>query len=172
MDKDFKNQIKEYSIKIGNIKISNDTLLDTIQKNFISEFSRRLYSLDYHQEGLLLIANKSTAKEIIKANNGQYAGKVLGLAEKSDWYQLGGRNKLEFLLQKAELSKADRAKISTYIRAEAEHFKALVGMAYIIPWLISQGIIITLYSNSYLSCPGGINTQYKYETKINWCNIL
>ncbi|MCC0177201.1 hypothetical protein I4641_09450 [Waterburya agarophytonicola K14] len=138
LEKEYSGRIIDYKVRLGNIHIINDSLEDTIVSNFKSRLVARILKRDYFQDGILLISNRETAKHIIQKNNGAFRDKVLALQEKNEWYTLAGRNKLEYLLQKCELSKADRAKITAFIKLEGFQFKALIGLSHILPWFISR----------------------------------
>ena len=131
-------KIVDWGCKLGNPFIENDPLLETVHKHFISTQSARMSQKPYHHEGIFLIAPKPTALELRKAINGMFQGKILSLEQKPDWLKCTGRNKLEYLLQKCDLTKAEMAKISSYIRAESSQFQALIGLAHILPWYVSR----------------------------------
>ena len=103
----------------------------------------------------MLVCDMNTAKGLA---NTLYPGKILAIEEKSSWYTLEGSNKLTALLQKhlvnpanleklqvniahLEMSQADTAKLNmlkTFIRSEGEQYKALIGLAHLIPFYISR----------------------------------
>lgn len=138
LEKEYSGRIVDYKVTLENFHIINDSLEDTIVSNFKSRFLAKILKRDYFHEGILLISNRETAKRITQIKNGAYRDTVLALQEKNEWYQLSGRNKLEYLLQKCELSKADRARLTTFIRSEGFQFKALIGLSHILPWFISR----------------------------------
>ena len=137
-EKEYSGRIIDYTIKLGNIRVISESLEDTIVRNFKSYRMARFTGKDFYHDGILLIANRETAKRITQLNNGAFRNMTLALQEKSEWYQLSGRNKLEYLLQKMALKPPERAKITTFIRQEGSQYKALIGLAHIVPWFISR----------------------------------
>lgn len=137
-EKEYSGRIVDYTLKLGNIRIINESLEDTIIRNFKSYRMARMMKKDYWHDGLLLISNRETAKRIATVNNGSFSDMTLALQEKNDWYTLSGRNKLEYLLQKMALKPPEKAKITTFIRQEGFQYKALIGLAHIVPWFVHR----------------------------------
>ena len=138
LEKEYSGRIVDYELNLGSIRIVNESLEDTIIKNFKSYRMARFTGKDYYHDGLLIISNRETAKRITTINNGAFSNMTLALQEKNEWYTLSGRNKLEYLLQKMALKPPEKAKITTFIRQEGSQYKALIGLAHIVPWFISR----------------------------------
>ena len=76
--------------------------------------------------------------ELGRALYGAFQNKIIALEQKPDWFQSTGRSKLESLIYKSHPSKAEMAKISSYIRSEGSQYEALLGLAHIIPFYVAR----------------------------------